>query len=214
MLEMTPPTLKEERRLWKKGRARVVGLDEVGRGPLAGPVVAVAFLIRSNFKMPRALRKELRDSKKLSAKKRLKFYRFFQVHPDMEWGIGRASEGVIDSINILQATKLAMKLALVQLEKKTGKADFLIVDGNFTIDSKLQQKAVPKGDEKVFSCAAASIMAKVTRDRMMVGYHRKYPKYGFDRHKGYGTRMHIKNLKKYGPCAIHRKSFFPVASLI
>ncbi len=191
----------------------MVGIDEVGRGPLAGPVVAAAFLMSPKFKMPRALQKELRDSKKLSAKKRLKLYHFFQSHPDLKWGIGRVSERVIDSINILQATKLAMRLALTHLEKKTGEADFLIVDGNFTIDSKLLQKAVPKGDEKVFSCAAASIMAKVTRDRMMARYHRKYPKYGFDRHKGYATSMHMKKLKEHGPCRIHRKTFFPVSQM-
>ncbi len=204
---MKPPTFKKERALWKKGYRSVVGIDEVGRGSLAGPVVAVACMLCPNFKIPHVLQNELRDSKKLSEKKRLKFYRFFRSHPHAKWGIGSVSEKIIDSINIFQATKLAMKLALAQLEKKTGKADFLIVDGNFTIDSKLLQKAIPKGDEKVFSCAAASIIAKVTRDRMMARYHKIYPRYGFDRHKGYGTVLHFSLLKKYGPCPIHRKSF-------
>lgn len=211
---MNPPTFKEERKLWKRGYAFVVGIDEVGRGPLAGPVVAAACMFRPNFTMSRDLQKELRDSKKLSAAKRLKFYHFFRSHPAAQWGIGSVSEKTIDSINIFQATKLAMKRALVRLEKKAGKADFLLIDGTFLIESKVSQKPITKGDELVISCAVASIMAKVTRDRMMEGYHRKYPKYGFDRHKGYGTRMHIRNLRKHGPCAIHRKSFFPVTSII
>ncbi len=204
---MKPPTFKEERKLWKKGYASVVGIDEVGRGPLAGPVVAAACMFRPNFIMPRVLQKELRDSKKLSATQRLKFYRFFRSHPAAQWGIGSVSEKTIDAINIFQATKLAMKRALARLEKKAGKADFLLIDGTFFIESKVSQKPMVKGDELMISCAVASIMAKVTRDRMMTGYHRKYPKYGFDRHKGYGTRMHIKNLRKHGPCAIHRNTF-------
>lgn len=207
---MKPPTFKKELALWKKGYKFVVGIDEAGRGPLAGPVVAAACMFRPNFTMPRALQKELRDSKKLSEKKRLKFYRFFNSHPDLIWGIGRISEKTIDEVNIFQATKLAMKLALERLERKTGKADFLIIDGTFFIDSKVLQKPIKKGDELVASCAVASIMAKVTRDRMMARYHRKYPKYGFDRHKGYGTRHHFQMLKKFGPCEIHRKTFSPI----
>lgn len=204
---MNPPTFKEERKLWKKGYELVVGIDEVGRGPLAGPVVAAACVFQPNFVMPRALLKELRDSKKLSAKKRLAFYRFFKSHPAAQWGIGSVSVKTIDEINIFQATKLAMKLALQKLEKKAGKADFLLIDGTFFIESKVLQKPMRKGDELMASCAAASIIAKVTRDRMMARYHKIYPAYGFDRHKGYGTSQHIRNLKKHGPCAIHRKSF-------
>ncbi len=204
---MNPPTFKEERALWKKGYKFVVGIDEVGRGPLAGPVVVAACMFRPNFMMPRALLKELRDSKKLSVKKRLKFYRFFRSHPAAQWGIGSVSEKTIDAINIFQATKLAMKRALVRLEKKAGKADFLLIDGTFLIESKVSQKSITKGDELVASCAVASIMAKVTRDRMMARYHKIYPAYGFDRHKGYGTRTHMQKLKEHGPCLIHRKTF-------
>src|SRR3989344_3777073 len=154
---MRPPTFKEERKLWKKGYASVVGIDEVGRGPLAGPVVAAACMFSPNFTMPRTLQKELRDSKKLSVEKRLKFYRFFRSHPAAQWGIGSVSEKTIDAINIFQATKLAMKRALARLEKKAGKADFLLIDGTFFIESKVSQKPMVKGDELVASCAVASI---------------------------------------------------------
>lgn len=197
------PSFKEEKALRKRGYAFIAGIDEAGRGPLAGPVVAGAFMILPGFKMPRALRKGLRDSKKLSPKKRLEFYRFFSSHPEVKWGIGIVSEKVIDRINILQATRLAMKKALLRLQK----AEAVIIDGNILIKSTLFQKAVVKGDEKVFSCAAASIMAKVTRDRIMVRYHKKYPEYGFDKHKGYGTALHMKNLRKHGPSVIHRRTF-------
>lgn len=207
---MSPPTFKQERALWKKGYKVVVGMDEVGRGPLAGPVVAAACVFQPNFIMPRALQKELRDSKKLSPKKRLKFYRFFRSHPAAQWGIGSVSEKIIDAINIFQATKLAMKRALERLEKKAGKADSLLIDGTFFIESEVLQKPIRKGDELVASCAAASIIAKVARDRIMARYHRIYPVYGFDRHKGYGTKLHFATLAQYGPCKIHRKSFFPV----
>ncbi|MDO8470709.1 MAG: ribonuclease HII [bacterium] len=200
---MRIPTLKEEKSFWRKGYKLVAGLDEVGRGPLAGPVVAGAFIVLPGFRMPRALQKQLRDSKKLSERKRLEFYYFFHSHPHVKWGIGIVSETMIDRINILQATRLAMKKALAKVQK----ADSIIVDGNMVIESTLFQKAIVKGDESVFSCAAASIMAKVTRDRIMVRYHKKYPAYGFDKHKGYGTRLHMKNLRKHGPSSIHRRTF-------
>ncbi|HEY4476084.1 MAG TPA: ribonuclease HII [Candidatus Paceibacterota bacterium] len=216
---MIYPTFKEEKKLWKKGYRSVVGIDEVGRGPLAGPVVACALVFLSkpgkrnlikkkmNKNLPRLSFADLRDSKRLSAKQREEWYLAFQRNPNVQWGIGSVSEKTIDAINIFQATKLAMKRALERLEKKTGKADFLIIDGTFFIDSKVLQKPMRKGDELVASCAAASIMAKVTRDRMMARYHLQYPKYGFDRHKGYGTPQHLAMLEKYGPCGIHRRSF-------
>lgn len=206
------PTLKEEKRLWKRGYKRVAGIDEAGRGPLAGPVVAGAFMILPGFQMPRVFQNELRDSKKLSPKKRLEFYKFFYSHPHAKWGIGVVSEKVIDRINILQATKLASARAFRNLEKKLGApVNFLILDGNFSLNVSIPQKSIVKADEKVFSCAAASIIAKVTRDRMMMKYHRKYPLYGFDRHKGYGTELHLQRLSKYGHCPIHRKTFAPLA---
>ncbi len=199
---MKVPSFQVERKLWKKGYKKVAGLDEVGRGCLAGPVVAAAVV----FKNPKSKIQNLgvNDSKKLSPKKREKLFKILIKNPQVEWGIGRVSEKIIDKINILEATKLAMKRAIKKMEHKP---DFLILDGNFKIDSPISQKSIIKGDEKVFSVAAASILAKVWRDRIIIRYHKKYPRYGFDRHKGYSTKYHRKMLKKYGRCVIYRKSF-------
>ena len=207
-------TLKEERKLWKKGYKMVACLDEAGRGPLAGPVTAaaVSLIPNSKFIIPK-----LKDSKKLSAKKREQFYEILTKNQSIKWGIGKVSEKVIDKINILEATKLAMIGALHNLEKRSVRKshdreiftqpDFLILDGNMKINLPILQKSIIKADEKVFSCAAASIIAKVTRDRIMEKYHKKYSRYGFDKHKGYPTKLHRRLLKKYGRCKIHRKSF-------
>jgi ribonuclease HII len=215
---MRYPNLKEEKRLWKKGVKVVVGLDEAGRGPLAGPVVAAAAMVK--FKIQNAkckmkiqnlkLLREIRDSKKLTSQKRKELYRRIVKCPFIKWGIGKVSEKVIDKINILEATKLAMKRAIKNLKKKP---DFLILDGNFKLDLPILQKSIVKGDEKVLSCAMASIIAKVTRDRIMEKYAKKFPEYGFEKHKGYGTKFHLRMLKKYGPCKIHRRSFFPIAKI-
>lgn len=201
---MTRKILQEERRLWKKGYKRVVCLDESGRGPLAGPVIAAAVLIE-NCKLKIENFKKIRDSKKLSPRVREKFYKILTIHPAIQWGIGRVSEKVIDRINILEATKLAMIRAIEKLKKL--KIDFLILDGNFKINLPVSQKSIIRADEKIFSCMAAGIIAKVTRDRIMEKLHKKYPRYGFNQHKGYPTKLHRKMLKKYGPCGIHRKSF-------
>jgi len=206
---MKYPSLREEKKLWRRRLKRVACLDEAGRGPLAGPVVAAAVLIL-NTKY-QILNTKIRDSKKLSWKKREKLYKLITKSPFIEWGIGRVSEKVIDKINILEATKLAMKRAIKRFKRKP---DFLILDGNFKINLPIPQKSIIKADEKVFSCAAASILAKVWRDRLMLRYHKKYPRYGFDKHKGYPTKYHFKMLKKYGPCVIHRKSFKPVEELL
>jgi ribonuclease HII len=192
----------------------VVGLDEAGRGALCGPVVAsaVSLIPNSKFLIPK-----LRDSKKLSPKKREEFYKLIVKSPFLEWGIGRVSEKVIDKINIENAAELAMEKALKNLEKKMKKkADFLIIDGNHINSKNIKAKTyklIVKGDEKVFSCAVASILAKVYRDKIMERYDRKFPQYEFKKHKGYGTKFHFKMLKKYGPCKIHRKTFEPVKSL-
>ena len=186
----------------------MVGLDEVGRGPLAGPVVAAAVLLIHNSKF---LIPKLRDSKKLTPKKREEFYKLIIRNPQIKWGIGKVSEKVIDKINILEATKLAMIRAIKKLERKP---DFLIIDGNFKLNLLIPQKSIVKADEKVFSCASASIIAKVKRDRLMKKYHKKYPRYGFDKHKGYGTPYHCQMLKKHGVCEIHRQSFNPVKTMV
>jgi len=198
------PRLNEERKLWKKGYKRVACLDESGRGPLAAPVVAAAVMINPKSKIQNL---KIKDSKKLTAKKREELYKILTKNPGIEWGIAKVSERVIDKINILEATKLAMKRAVKKLK---GKPVFLILDGKMKLDLPISQKSIIKADEKVFSCAAASIIAKVSRDRIMLRYHKKYPQYGFDKHKGYPTRHHRKMLKKYGPCKIHRKSFKPL----
>jgi len=234
------PTLRAERKLWKKGYKRVACLDEAGRGSLAGPVTAAAVTVRQ-FLISNSQFLKVKDSKKLTPKRRKELYKILTKNPAIKWGIGRVSEKVIDKINILEATKLAMKKALKNLEKKIikkskkssvrktydrekigkshdrgkfGQPEFLIIDGNFTIDNlRIPQKAIIKADEKVFSCSVASIIAKVTRDRIMEKLHKKYPRYRFDRHKGYPTKYHLKMLRKYGHCKIHRKSFKPVRKL-
>jgi len=204
---MIYPNFNEENKLWKKGFRVVVGLDEAGRGPLAGPVVAGAvFIFQKDFSEIRKI-KSVRDSKKINKKKRKEVYDILVNNPKIKWGIGIVSEKVIDKINIFEATKLAMKKAIKNLKKKP---DFLILDGNFKIDVPFNQKSIIKADEKVFSCSMASIIAKVTRDKIMDRYHKKYPLYKFNKHKGYPTKMHFKLLKKHGPCKIHRKSFGPV----
>ncbi len=224
---MNYPNLSEEKKLWKQRYKFVVGLDEVGRGPLAGSVIAAAVSVSSSIYKVIKL-KGINDSKKLSEKQREEFYKILTKHSAISWGIGIVSEKVIDKINILEATKLAMARAIASLISKSQypiskqiqnpkskilKPEFLLIDGNFGIDSKIPQKSIIKGDEKVFSISVASIVAKVTRDRLMQKMHKKYPQYGFDKHKGYGTKLHIKNLEKFGPCKIHRKTFDPVRSL-
>jgi len=209
---MKYPTFQEEKRLWKKGYRYVVGLDEAGRGALSGPVVAAAVIFKkSKIKNQKSKLQfkiqNLRDSKKLTPKKREEFYKILTNHPQIKWGIGRVSEKVIDKINILEATKLVMIKAIKKLKRKP---DFLIIDGNFKLNLPIPQKSIIKADEKVFSVALASILAKVWRDKMMLRYHKKYPQYRFDLHKGYPTRLHLKMLKKHGPCKIHRKTFRPI----
>ncbi len=205
---MKYPNLSEEKRLWKKGYKNVACLDEAGRGALCGPVIAAAVLIQdTGYKIQDT---KIRDSKKLSPKQREELYKLITKSPAIEWGIGRVSEKVIDRINILEATKLAMKRALEKLEEKP---DFLILDGNFKINLNIPQKSIVKADEKVFSCVAASIIAKVTRDKIMRRYQKKYPQYGFEKHKGYPTKLHRRRLRRYGLCKIHRKTFKPVTNL-
>jgi len=209
---MIYPNFNEEKKLRKLGFKNIVGLDEAGRGPLAGPVVAGAVLFLDfNFG-----KLGIRDSKKLSFQKREKLFKILTnssaVGKKIKWGIGIVSEKVIDKINIKNASELAMEKAMQKLSP-----DFLLIDGNNIKNKKLKSirhKLIVKGDMKVFSCAAASILAKVTRDRIMVKYSKKYPKYRFDLHKGYPTTLHLKLLKKHGICSIYRKSFGPVRNLI
>ncbi len=200
---MQSPNFSEEKKLWKKGFKCIAGLDEVGRGPLAGPVVACAVFVKPYAKI---LVTGINDSKKLSEKQREVLYKNLINHKDIKWEIGIVSEKVIDKINILEATKLAMKKAV-----KNMNPDYLLIDGNFGLNMNISEKYIVKGDQKVLSISIASIIAKVTRDRIMEKFHKKYPQYGFNKHKGYGTAFHMAMIKKFGPCKIHRASFYPVS---
>lgn len=213
---MTKPTFEYENKLVSSNFQRICGVDEVGRGPLAGPVAAAAIIISAElFKDPSKF-KGINDSKKLSVKSREKWYEILTKCEKIKWGAGIVSEKIIDEINILEATKLAMAEALKKMVRRPADMpDFLLIDGNFTLDiPDLNQKAIPRGDAKVISIAAASIIAKVTRDRLMRQYHEDYPEYGFDKHKGYGTAVHIEMIRKYGPCPIHRRSFEPIKGMV
>jgi ribonuclease HII len=202
-----------EKKLRREGYRVIVGIDEVGVGPLAGPVVACAvampaFFVLGDITARVEVIKKLKDSKKLSHKQREDFLRKFEDGGELAWEIASVCPKIIDRINIYEARRKAAKSAAQKLEKTLGrKSDILIVDGKARIAIKREQEAIVKGDEKVALCAIASIIAKVKRDRMMIRYHKKYPEYRFDLHKGYGTKLHFAMLKKYGPSPIHRVSF-------
>ena len=204
-------SLKEEEKLFSAGYNLIGGIDEVGRGPLAGPVVSACVLMPSGFKIKNKKLLEIKDSKKLSEKKREELFDIImETFPAI--GIGSCDYETIDRINILEASFLSMKKALGALRKKP---EYILVDGKFKIPNlSLKQKTIIKGDSSVFLIAAASIIAKVSRDRFMKSADKKYPQYGFAQHKGYGTKLHLDALKVYGPCLIHRKSFAPVKKQI
>lgn len=211
LLRYNQGMLNEEKKMWSRGYRFVAGLDEAGRGPLAGPVVSGAVFIAPEDFLKAKRIKSVKDSKKLSPKKRQEVYMELTKNKAVKWGIGIVSEKVIDRINILEATKLSMLKAVADLEKKSGiKIDFLILDGKMELETEKDQESIIKGDDKVFSVSAASIIAKVTRDEIMLKYDRKYPQYGFAKHKGYGTKEHIENIRKYGFCSIHRKTFHAI----
>lgn len=180
------------------GLRLICGVDEAGRGPLAGPVCAAAVILPEHLQIP-----GLTDSKKLTDKKRRELFPIIQEQA-VAYGIGLASEAEIDEINILQATFLAMRRALDQLSVRP---EIALIDGNREKDFGLPVKTVVRGDSLSANIAAASILAKVTRDNIMVELAEKYPEYGFEIHKGYGTKAHYEALRTYGPCDIHRKTF-------
>lgn len=203
-------SLDYENHLFEQGYHLVGGVDEAGRGPLAGPVVAAVVLIDRSFQEKFSefpLLTQIKDSKKISPKKRQRLTEEIKKHcPNI--GIGICDNDTIDRMNILQASFLAMKKSLSDL--RTG-PDLILVDGKFRLPKcSYDQKSFPQGDRKIFSIAAASIVAKVTRDAMMEEYHKEHPDYGFDQHKGYGTKQHMDALKQHGPCSIHRRSFAPL----
>ena len=181
----------------------IVGVDEAGRGPLAGPVVAAAVYLPEKFDTS-----GIKDSKKISAKKREELYS--RILSECQVGVGIVSAEEIDQLNILQATMLAMRMATEELKVQIDK---VIVDGNRCPEIR-NCESIIKGDDKFVQISAASIIAKVTRDRMMIELSRKYPVYGFEKHKGYGTKDHIETLDIYGPIkGVHRFSFAPVKDL-
>lgn len=194
--EVSP--LHFEQRARARGYRAVAGVDEAGRGPLAGPVLAAAVILPPTFDLP-----GLDDSKKLTARRREALFEPIRRQA-LAFGIGHASAAEIDRLNILQATLLAMQRAIARLSPA---ADYLLVDGITPVPLALPQLTIKKGDSRSLSVAAASVLAKVARDRLMATYHRRYPAYGFAGHKGYGSVAHRHAIAELGPCPIHRRSF-------
>ena len=197
--------LRMQRDLWdyeikagKKGYRLIAGVDEAGRGPLAGPVVAAAVVLPAD-----AILQGLDDSKRLSPTRREELFPKIQTQA-VVYGVAVVNPEVIDKINILQAALLAMQQAVEQLQPVP---DLLLIDGNQKTASSIEQWAIVKGDSKSLSIAAASVLAKVTRDHIMQDYHQLYPQYEFARHKGYGTKLHRDLIAEHGPCPIHRSTF-------
>jgi len=194
-----------EESLWRKGFQFIAGVDEAGRGPLAGPIVAAAVILLPNAKLPK-----LNDSKLLSEHRREILYKQI-LDQAFAVGIAEVSHKMIDRLSIGKANALVMEKAIKALEIPP---DYLLIDGKHGLPNlNIQQKAIVGGDGKSPSIAAASIIAKVTRDRIMLKYHLKHPHYGFADHKGYGTREHFEMLEEHGPCEIHRRSFFPLTQM-
>ena len=199
-----PCGLRFEKHLWSTGIPLVAGIDEAGRGPLAGPVVAAAAVLPAEFTLA-----GLNDSKQLTETVREQFFEALTTPGKLVcYGIGLAEPAEIDRLNILRATFLAMERAVMALPLRP---DHLLIDGLPVPVFQQPQTAVVDGDAKSMSIAAASVIAKVTRDRMMRKWHSEFPQYDFDQNKGYGTRAHLESLQIHGPCPIHRRSFAPVA---
>lgn len=188
-----------------QGYQHIAGVDEAGRGPLAGPVVAAACVIPEGLSLH-----GINDSKKLSVKERHFFYERLVSTPDISFGIGIVASEEIDQLNILQATFLAMIQAVKALKCTL---DYILVDGPYSPDFGTPSQGIVDGDANSQSIMAASILAKYTRDQLMLSYHEKWPHYGFNSHKGYGTTKHLEALRLHGPCEIHRKSFAPLKNL-
>ena len=200
--------LAVECELWQKGINRIAGVDEAGRGPLAGPVVAAAVMLPRHWgagAFDERLR-DLNDSKQLTENQREEFHAILTAHPEVHFSIASVDAAVIDHINILQATHRAMDEALARLQPPP---EHVLVDGPPVSTLTFPQTALLQGDARSYTIAAASVLAKVTRDRLMLGFDARYPGYGFAEHKGYGTAQHLAAIAKLGPCPIHRRSFSP-----
>jgi ribonuclease HII len=195
-------SLAHEKKLRARGFSLIAGIDEAGRGPLAGPVVAAAVMLPVKF-----THKKLTDSKLLSARQRERIYEELTLHTGICWCVAAVEPTEIDRINILRATHAAMQRAVEQFAPPP---DHVLIDGLPVRGFPIAQTALVKGDALSFSIAAASVIAKVTRDRMMLDFDAQFPHYGFAQHKGYGTELHLERLRSHGPCPIHRRSFLPV----
>ncbi len=206
----TRPDLREEMHLWQAGFAGIAGIDEVGRGALAGPVVAAAVVLPPHHPLPSGMW-EIDDSKRVPPRQRQQLCALIQ-DVALATGVGSIGASQIDRIGIVTATRQAMQLALAAIQSAGHVVDFLLIDF-LTLNLPLPQKGIVKGDRYSLSIAAASIVAKVTRDRLMTELAATYPAYGFERHKGYGTAAHCQALNQFGPCAEHRRSFAPVSQL-
>jgi ribonuclease HII len=210
-LSVPTPTLNEEMALFEQGYCFIAGIDEAGRGCLAGPVVAAAVMLPLPLADALAARLSgVRDSKQLTAQAREKLYMSI-MESAISIGVGIGSVELIDERNILQATKSAMRFAFTQLAPPP---QALLLDAVLLPDIAIPQRSIIKGDALCLSIAAASIIAKVTRDHMMLQLHAEYPVYGFDQHKGYGTAAHLAALRQHGVSPIHRRSFAPVRELV
>jgi ribonuclease HII len=206
---LSPDRFVHERDLRDRGVAPVAGIDEAGRGPLAGPVVAAAVVLPVAWVgegLPASL-EGLNDSKQLTEKKRESLFSAIRECNEIDFAVAVVEAEEIDRTNILQATHAAMNRALAALRRPPPHA---LVDGNPVKTLTVPQTAIVRGDSLSFSIAAASVLAKVTRDRLMIGHDRSYPAYGFAKHKGYGTREHLAAIERHGPCPIHRMSFAPL----
>lgn len=203
---MPGDTRQREQALQNEGYQHIAGVDEAGRGPLAGPVFAAACVISPDFHHP-----TVTDSKKLTPAQRDALYEELTQSEHVQYGIGQASVEEIDSINILQATLLAMRRAVAALPVLP---DYLLVDGVKLDYASTPSEKIIKGDLLVYCIGAASILAKVARDRLMQTYHEQWSQYGFNRHKGYGTAAHRRAIEEHGPCPIHRRSFEPIKKYV
>jgi ribonuclease HII len=200
--------LLHETDLWRSDTAIIAGVDEAGRGPLAGPVVAAAAVLPRRWLedgLDERLR-DLNDSKQLTEAQREHFFSILMSHPEIRHAVAIVDAETIDRVNILQATHAAMNHALAQLNPAP---QHVLVDGRPVRTLRFPQTALVKGDSRSYSIAAASVLAKVTRDRMMLAFDKLYPEYGFSEHKGYGTPQHYAAISEHGPCPIHRRSFSP-----
>ncbi|MBM3859161.1 MAG: ribonuclease HII [Verrucomicrobia bacterium] len=200
------PTLRYEKKAFQNGARIIAGVDEAGRGPLAGPVVAAAVVLPCEFR-----HRTLNDSKQLREEQREEIYIELTGRSDIAWAVGISSVEIIEQYNILRATERAMYIAVSGL---TAQPDHVLVDGHRCRAILIKQTSIIKGDCKSFSIAAASVIAKVTRDRMMLALDQSYPQYGFAKHKGYGTPEHLAAITAFGPCPIHRRTFAPIRNVL